>query len=189
VTSGERLFAALVLPPDVVADLTALADRQRGSPLAPAGLRWSAPDRMHLTVVFLGHVDPIRRPGLERRLGRAAARAAPLRLRVSGGGRFGSQVLWAGIAGDVDALRRLARAAVAAARREGLTVEDRRYRPHLTLARSGAGADLRPLAASLAEHSGPAWTADALTLFRSHLGPLPRHEPLAAWPLGAQPGG
>ena len=89
---------------------------------------------------------------------------------------------------DVDRLRRLAASVTAAARRCGIAVDDRPYRPHLTLARGRDGTDLRPLVAALAEFVGSRWTADALHLVRSRLGAGPGgaalHEVVETWPLG-----
>jgi 2'-5' RNA ligase len=77
----------------------------------------------------------------------------------------------------------------AAGRRTGLEVEDRPYRPHLTLARARTGADLRPAVAVANAFAGVGWTADEIELVRSRLGKGPgrraAHETLRSWPLGA----
>jgi RNA 2',3'-cyclic 3'-phosphodiesterase len=75
----------------------------------------------------------------------------------------------------------------AAARRAHVDVEDRPYRPHLTLARGREGADLRPVVDVLAGFAGRTWTAGELHLVRSHLGAGPertsRYETLTSWAL------
>ena len=85
-------------------------------------------------------------------------------------------------------LHRLADSVTAAARRTGIAVDDRPYRPHLTLARGREGADLRPAVAALSGFAGSPWTADALHLVRSRLGAGPggtaAHEIVEMWPLG-----
>ncbi len=87
-----------------------------------------------------------------------------------------------------EGLRRLAASVAAAARRSGIPVDDRPYRPHLTLARARDRADLRPAVAALGTFAGSPWTPDALHLVRSRLGAGPggtaAHEVLATWPLG-----
>lgn len=189
-----RLFVALVPPPEAVADLAAAVGAVREQ--HPA-LRWVPPERWHLTLAFYGEVPEQRVADLGRRVERAAGRSPAARLQLAGAGRFGSQVLWAGVAGDVDVVSRLAASAGAAGRRVGADVEDRPYRPHLTLARTrrpaggaarGAGrgpdADLRPAVAALAGHRGREWTASAVRLVRSHLGPEPSYEVLLTAPLG-----
>ena len=110
-------------------------------------------------------------------------------LRLAGSGRFGSRgrplVAWAGLAGDVEPLTELAERLAAAARSQRLPVEDRPFRAHLTLGRwrprAPADGDLLD---HLAGYRGPAWPVEELQLLRSHLGPAPRYEPLAAWPVG-----
>jgi RNA 2',3'-cyclic 3'-phosphodiesterase len=179
-----RLFVAVTPPPEAIDELHSATARLH-SPRSE--LRWTRPEQWHLTLVFLGEVDDAARADLTVRLGRTAARHPPVRLALLGAGRFGARVLWTRVVGDVDALRRLAASARAAARRAGLVVEDRPYRPHLTLARGREGADLRPAVDALAGFAGSAWTASELHLVRSRLGAGPdrtsRYELVTSWPL------
>jgi 2'-5' RNA ligase len=181
-----RLFVALWPPEQVVEELAGAIARVR--PLEQ-DLRWTTPEQWHLTLVFLGEVSEERLPELSRRLARAAQAHPVLSLHFAGGGRFGDRVLWTRVEGDREPLRRLAASASAAARRTGLDVEDRPYRPHLTLARNTGGAHLRPLVAALAAYTGTAWTADQLHLVRSRLGQGPgrkaAYDTVAHWPLRA----
>jgi 2'-5' RNA ligase len=184
-----RLFVALTPPPDAVSELREAAAAVSGLP----ALRWTRPDQWHLTLAFLGEVDDQALLDLAERLGRAAARHGPLTLALQGAGRFGNRVLWTRVNGDVEALRRLAASVRAAARRARLAVEDRPYRPHLTLARGREGADLRPAVDALDGFTGSPWTAAELNLVRSWLGSGPErtalHEVLMSWPLGRVSGG
>lgn len=180
-----RLFVALWPPPDVLDDLTTHLEQVRH---AVPGLRWSTREQWHLTLTFIADLDDGRLPELERRLARAASRHTGVTLQFAGAGRFGDRVLFTGIDGDRTALRRLAASTTAAARRTGVPVPDRPYRPHLTLARSRPGTDLRPHVDALDEYQGPRWTASALDLMASHLGAGPggraAYESVARWPLG-----
>jgi 2'-5' RNA ligase len=178
-----RLFVAVELPTAVRDDLDAALPSLRA--VSPEHLRWVPPARWHLTLAFLGEVAEPAADELRERLARAARRHGPTQLTVRGGGRFDGRVLWAGLVGDVDALRRLAQSVAAGARRAGVPVEDRPYRPHLTLARARRPTDLRPLAAGLADYAGPAWQATEIALVHSHLGPEPRYDTLVTWPLGS----
>ncbi len=109
-------------------------------------------------------------------------------LRLAGGGRFGSsrrpQVAWAGLDGDVAPLVDLARRLAAVARSLRLAVEDRPFRPHLTIGRWRPG---RPadgtLVDRLADYRGPAWQVTEVRLLDSHLGAEPRYETVASYPL------
>ncbi|MFZ0324343.1 MAG: RNA 2',3'-cyclic phosphodiesterase [Actinomycetes bacterium] len=176
-----RLFAAVEIPDAARTEL-----KQRCEPLLPgvSGLRVSDPVTWHVTLAFFGDVADSRVDRLVERLRRAATRSAPLALALAGAGRFDGRVLWVGVDGDVEHLSRLAASVAAAGRREGINVEHRRYRPHVTLARSSVPVDLGPVVDELATWRGSAWTVDRLTLFRSDLGPPVRHTAVEAWPLG-----
>jgi 2'-5' RNA ligase len=192
-----RLFVALIPSAAAVRELSTATmplrcpDPSRGA--EPPALRWTRPEQWHLTLAFLGEVDDESGAELARRLARAAARANPLALSLGSAGRFGNRVLWTRVRGDTEALRRLAEAVRAAARRARLPVEDRPYRPHLTLARARTEVDLRPIVASLAEFASSTWTAERLHLVRSELGAGPdgtaRYVSQASWPLGRTLGG
>ncbi len=89
-------------------------------------------------------------------------------------------------------LRLLAERAEAAGRKAGVEREEhRRYRPHLTLARSREEADFAPYVAALDGFEGRGWTVGELCLMRSRLpdsgvpGEQPRYEVHGRWPLGA----
>jgi 2'-5' RNA ligase len=156
---------------------------------APGAPRWSAAQRWHLTLLFLGDVPPDRVPALVEKAAPAVAAAPPMNLRLAGAGRFGSlhrpQVAWAGLAGDVDPLVELARRLTGVAGSLRLAVEERPFRAHLTLGRWRPG---RPadggLVDRLAGYRGPAWPVSEVRLLDSHLGADPRYDALAAWPVG-----
>lgn len=180
-----RLFAAVDPPPPVIAHL---ADRLR--PVHDEQLSWSGSDAWHITLAFYGQVDDARVPELAERLGRAARRYPPMELQLTGSGRFGSAVLWIGVHGDVEPVRRLASSAVAAGRRMGVGRDEARpFRPHVTVARARRRADLRPYVDALQSYEGPLWQATELVLVRSHLGAGPdgraRYELVDTFAFGA----
>jgi len=181
-----RLFIALALPSDSADELDRLL-----TPLRPAwpGLRWTGRDAWHLTLAFLGEVDEGHLGNLTGRLGGASAHHSPLSLWLAGAGAFPARgrarVLWTGVKGDRRGLARLARSVAGVARKAGvpLAEEERRYRPHLTLARCRAPVDVRPLVEELAGFHGTPWVANEFHLIRSRLGAQPRYETLGTWRL------
>jgi 2'-5' RNA ligase len=176
-----RLFVSLDVPRAALDHLDRAVEPVRHQ---HADVRWIPVTRWHVTVAFLGDVDESALERLDERLARAAARHAPTTLAFVGAGRFGSRVLWAGVAGDREELRGLARSVAAASRRAGVAVEERVHRPHLTLARSRTSSlDLRPLVDALSSYEGPTWPCAQIHLVRSHLGPAPRYDVLRSWPL------
>ena len=179
-----RLFVAVVPPEEALAHLANAVERVR--PLEPA-LRWAEPQRWHLTLAFLGEVGEEVLPELSERLARAAARHPAHRLALEGAGRFGQRVLWVGVGRDAGLLPPLAASVAAAARRCGIAMEERPYRPHVTVARARERTrpDLRPLVTALAPYAGPPFPVDRIVLVRSHLGPRPSYDDVASWPLDA----
>lgn len=157
----------------------------RGSPGEP---RWIPSGRWHLTLLFLGTVPADRLPLLETAAASAVAAVPPMTLRLSGGGQFGSprrpQVLWVGLDGDVGPLTDLARGLVEVARSLGLPVEERPFRAHLTVGRWRPRQEAdATMPSRLAGYRGPAWPVSEVRLLQSHLGPDPRYESLATWPV------
>jgi len=184
-----RLFVALLPPGEVLAELEAAVAPLRAD---WPDLRWAGQDRWHVTLAFLGEVADTRLDRLRERLARAAGRHHELRLRIGQGGAFPSaaraRVLCAHVEGEPEALsglRVLASSVAAGARRAGAPPPDegRRYRPHVTLARSKRPADLSGLTEALGGYRGPAWSATHVDLVRSHTGPRPQYQTIGSWPL------
>jgi RNA 2',3'-cyclic 3'-phosphodiesterase len=181
-----RLFVGLAPPPAVLDDLDAVC-----APLRPVrgDLRWTSRELWHITLAFLGEVGEENLTRLLPRLERAARRHLAFELNLAGAGAFPSQtranVLWSGLSGDRKALGELAMSVGAGARRAGAPPPDeRRYWPHLTLARCRMPADVRSLVAGLSGYRGPSWTAEEIYLIRSTLGgDQPRYEALYTWKL------
>ena len=191
-----RLFVAVYPPADAVADLTARMARLRVGAASAAGInvRLADPAHLHVTLAFLGDVEADRLIEVESVLGLAAetlrdVRGSSPRLRLGGGGRFGRDrftVLWVDLLGEVEALHVLGRLIRLGLRRARLPHDDKPFRPHLTIARPGDRIDHADVEAdreALADYTGPEWPATELVLVRSHPGPNPTYDRLAAWPL------
>jgi RNA 2',3'-cyclic 3'-phosphodiesterase len=180
-----RLFVAVELPKSVRGHLESGTASLRAS---MDGWRWTPPAQWHLTLAFLGEVPDARVAELTRRMGMAARRHRPFDLELSGLGAFNSprraRILWVGVGGDRDALTRLADSVSAGARRAKIALEERRYRPHMTLGRCRTPVDVRERLEAAGEYAGPAWTVGEFTLVRSRLGRVVRHEILERFALG-----
>ena len=197
-----RLFVAVYPPAEVVADLTEQVGRLRIGAAAASGInvRLADPASVHITLAFLGDVPDDRLPEVTVALDRAAELwrepavrggppSGPVRIRLGGGGRFGRgrfTVLWVGLTGDVPAVHRLGTAIRRELKRSRLPHDWRPFRPHLTVARPGDRvdrADVETDRQTLDGYLGPSWPVTEMVLMRSHLGPRPRYDRLAAWPL------
>ncbi len=154
-----------------------------------AGLRWAHPEAWHVTLAFLGSIEPASVPGLIERLGTVAARHRATTLTTGGLGAFPSparaHVAWYGITDGDGALALLASDLASA-----LELDDpRALRPHVTLARArGEPVDLCSWLASASAPDGQL-TVDRVELMRSHLGRgAARYETLAAIKTGVPAG-
>ncbi len=194
-----RLFCALELPPELLAELAELQAQFKAA--TPRGsVRWTRPQGMHLTLKFYGDVAAERVPDLKAGLQRAAAAAAPIALTVQGLGVFPNpiqpQVLWAGLQGDLEPMARLATQVEAEGAALGFAPEKRPFVPHLTLGR--VRANLRP-ADQVALMAFVEQTqqqplghlrADRLSLMASELRPMGAvYDKLFSVPLGQGPAG
>lgn len=123
-----RLFVALALP-DLVADGMALI--QSGVP----GARWQTRDQLHLTLRFVGDVDGRDASAIDDAL--SVIEVPRFTLQLKGVGEFGGKTphaLWAGVA-DKEPVAFLQRKIETALQRIGLEAEQRKFIPHVTLAR------------------------------------------------------
>jgi RNA 2',3'-cyclic 3'-phosphodiesterase len=168
---GVRLFVAVFPPEEARSDLRRrLAGGLRTGRLTPI-------DRWHITLHFLGEVPDERRAEIENALDTVPMRGERPRLRLAGGGSFGtdrSTAQWAGVEGDVDAL-----AALHDAVTDALGADRTTLIPHLTVGYARGNA----VCNALDGYAGPEWTADELVLVRSHFGQGGGYENLRAWPI------
>ncbi|MBU1694440.1 MAG: RNA 2',3'-cyclic phosphodiesterase [Verrucomicrobia bacterium] len=131
-----RAFIALDISDEVRAALDHL---QHDLKKSEARVGWVAPDRIHLTLVFLGDIFVAQAEGLARALDAIASNGVPFSFEVSATGTFGPpaspRVVWAGVeepSGTLAALQASVAEAVAAL---GFRIEARPFHPHLTLGR------------------------------------------------------
>jgi len=123
-----RLFVALALPDEVADGLVTL---QGGIP----GARWSRREQLHLTLRFIGEVDGRDAAAIDDAL--AFIRAPRFTLELKGVGEFGGKnprALWTGVR-DEAPVAHLQRKVESAVQRVGMPPEERKFSPHVTLAR------------------------------------------------------
>jgi len=190
-----RLFVGITPTAEALAHAAGAVDRIAST---TPDLRWVSPQRWHVTLAFLGEVDPDPVPGLTAHLDELAARQEPLAgLRLEGAGTFRG-VLWLGVTDPAGALwsksatgwpfpteerlGALARAVQRSVRDAHIAVAHRPWRAHLTIARWRPSPE-RDTAAhkaveALADYSGPHFDLHEIRLVHSITGPSPRYEDL-----------
>lgn len=194
-TDPVRLFIAVELPTAVLAALTALQKRLKTLDRERA-IRWSAAEGVHLTLKFLGETTPDRIPAIVTDLEQAVGGKTPFDLSMTGVGCFPNlqrpRVVWAGLRGEMGALRRLQEAVEEHIAPLGYPTEARAFSPHLTLGRArreastGAlaafGKHIEQIGAETTESAN--WRVEAVSLMRSDLKPSGAiHTRLAHVPL------
>lgn len=163
---GLRLFIAIECPEEVKTGLeTSMAQARR---ICARG-KFSRRENLHLTLVFLGQV-PASRVG-EIAAAMDACAVPPFPITIGPLGRFrrrDGDTLWRQISAD-DSLTLLQSHLTTLLREKGFPLEDRSFRPHLTIARRAAleaGSKLSDLSAAMPDLS---FTVDGMTLMRSEL--------------------
>lgn len=155
-----RLFVGIALPPELKLRLSLLA---AGLP----GARWVDPGNYHLTVRFVGAVDEGMASDIDAAL--ESLQAPRFALQLAGIGHFGTRMVWVGVERN-PALHHLHDKIERALARLGFGPEERRYSPHVTLARLKGTAGAR-LQAYLSEHSlfrAEPFTVDRFSLVASY---------------------
>lgn len=188
-----RLFVAIELGERALQALGTLQTQLRQNGLVARDLRWVRPEGVHLTLRFLGEVDARRLADIESALAQAVRGVSPHRLTLGRLGTFGSKgaprVLWVDLQGDLETLRALQERVEDQIGPLGFPREDRRFSPHLTLARvrlESARSVAESLAQAIACVPVPEAEIDSreVSLMRSRLGKGGTvYTRLAAFPL------
>lgn len=159
-----RLFVAVEIPPSVRAAVDAAVAPVRA---AAPGLRWVAPERYHLTLVFLGAVEEELVTALGETVREACHGMQAFELSLDGTvGTFGRRVLWAGLRDSPQLVELASRVTAAVRRVVALPDEDRAFSAHLTLARAGREKVRSALLDAVAVPP-VAWTVDRVVLMKS----------------------
>jgi RNA 2',3'-cyclic 3'-phosphodiesterase len=162
---------------DVQATVSGAVDElsRRVAQSAPhARVTWVKPAHLHLTLRFIGEADAALGEKIRGALNQRIVAPAFL-LTIKGIGTFPPRrpprVIWAGIAGGLEALRAVERELRARLDRLLPSVDERDFHPHVTLGRVKNPAGLRPavLLDGLTDAAFGVVPVGAVTLFESRL--------------------
>jgi 2'-5' RNA ligase len=195
-----RCFIGLPLPESWQEGLARVTQRLSGE--LRSRINWTRPGNGHLTLKFVGAVDPLRLPDLRLALG--AVIFAPFAVAVGQAGVFPAsssaagvpagqaspRALWAGLRLGGPECARLAAKIDQALTPLGFVPEPRPFTAHLTLGRvkeAAKGEDWALPARAVADESWPVAEVCCFVLWQSVLGPGgPQYSRLAEFPAQAK---
>ncbi|HWS86913.1 MAG TPA: RNA 2',3'-cyclic phosphodiesterase [Pyrinomonadaceae bacterium] len=171
-----RLFCAVELPNEIRAAAAAHAARLRRD-FPDARASWARPEGLHITLKFVGEVEPARVEDLSRAAGAAVEGSKTFRLSIEESGTFpprgAARVLWLGVKDSSNQLAQLQRRLEQECEAAGFPREPRAFKPHLTLARLRTPKDAHALSEAHRHTTfGPFdFEVNELLVIRSELGP------------------
>ena len=174
-----RLFIAVRPPEDALAAVASAREALRERTGLEA-VRWVRDENLHVTLAFLGDTDSTRIDELVDAMERAAAAAGPIGLELAAPGAFPNlrrpRTLWVGVTDRDGALGRLERDLRAALVDLGYELDEKPFRPHITIGYVRKRTDptqRRAIGDAVGEENPPhrAFRADELVLVKSTLGP------------------
>jgi 2'-5' RNA ligase len=190
-----RTFIAVEIPPSVQQELARIQERLKQGRLP---VRWVAPEKVHLTLKFLGEISPEQVTAVGEATARVAADSQPFDLEAVGIGVFPNvrrpRVVWVGVEGDLGVLRRLQAYLETALAGLGFSPERRPFSAHLTMGRvrrrtsPGDARHVGEVVTGLQVSSLGRWRVDEIVVVRSDLRPTgPIYTPQRVASLGTAP--
>jgi len=170
-----RIFLAIELSSGIRGKISSL--QQELKKILPP-INWVRPESIHLTLKFLGYVEPSRISQLLLALEPIGAKQHGFSIEVQGVGVFPQvkhpRILWVGVSAKTHALQELVLEIEAALEPLGFPPEEKPYHPHLTLARikrdnAIVGSALLENGVLEREQHLGTLSVDRLTLFESDL--------------------
>jgi 2'-5' RNA ligase len=131
----KRIFIAVKVEPEET--LMKMLSSFR-SVLSRESIKWTNPDNLHITLAFLGNTEDDLITAISGMLSEKCERSGRFELTVRGSGVFKSlkdpRVIWIGI-GHSEELQRLNTLIKNGLAGTGIKLEDRPFKPHLTIGR------------------------------------------------------
>ena len=170
-----RTFIAMELPDSIKSLLEQVQQELKKLRLAA---RWVRPQNIHLTLKFLGNINPGDIEKIGGAMADAAGDSAPITLTVGGIGFFPGikrpRVIWVGLGGQTDALRNFQRKLASRLASIGLPSDKKSFKAHLTLGRIRQAVNPNILSQIIRDYSDLGnlkFSVDRIILFQSDLKP------------------
>ncbi len=172
-----RAFIAIELPDELIEKLGVIQDKLIEKSFKTGDISWPKPENIHLTLKFLGDIDPEKVEEIQTALQKAAEDIPPFQLSAGGIGAFpdlkAPRIIWVGIK-ESEGLARLQKNIDARLVESGFEKENRPFQPHLTLCRiksHSAGRTIGKAAEALDHGGDTVFKIETFVLFKSELSP------------------
>ena len=170
-----RSFLAIELPEPILRKIEEVeADLKSAHP----DVRWVSPEKIHLTLKFFGNIEESRIDSIFKSIEEPVRSTQPFSLKVQGVGAFPStkspRVIWMGLVNGSEILTSFQKEIEAQLEKIGFQLEDRRFRPHLTLGRVKSSRGKDDLAQRMEKHKEGEFgdfQVERVILFKSDLKP------------------
>ena len=170
-----RCFVAIEIPETIQNQLARIQGTLRNQ-IEKAS--WVKPGNIHLTLKFLGDVDPEDLASIGERIEEAAIRRRSFSLRIGGLGAFPNfvrpRVIWTGVKTGGEHVCALAQDINVALSYCGFAHDSKKFNPHLTIARLKERIDLRPYTNQYRQYDrihGAEMSVKTISLIQSQLHP------------------
>ena len=171
----KRIFIAIDIS-DETREAAANYIKRMTEEFPNAPVKWERPEKLHLTIKFLGSTKEQVIPDVIDLVSQNAQSCHPFEISIGGTGAFPSaknpRILWFGIGEPTGALKDLAEQIDKDCAALGFESETRAFKPHLTLARIRDPRHAGEIGtAHAANEFGPfRFMCDRLVIYESHLG-------------------
>ncbi len=168
-----RCFIAIEIPEPIQNRLVRIQEMLRNQ-IQKAS--WVKPSNIHLTLKFLGDINPENIESIGKVVEEIASRHYSFSLHIGGVGAFPNlarpRVIWAGVRVGAEHASALAQDINLALSRHGFPLETKKFNPHLTIGRLREKVNLKPYANQYRQYdsiNGAEMTVGAISLIRSQL--------------------
>ena len=170
-----RCFIAIEIPETIQNQLARIQATLRNQ-IQKAS--WVKPGNIHLTLKFLGDVDPDDLESIGEAIERVASRHRNFSLHIGGLGAFPNlarpRVMWTGVKAGGERVAALAQDINVALGDCGFPIDTKRFNPHLTIARLKERINLRPYTNQYHQYDridGAEMSVKTISLIQSQLHP------------------
>jgi 2'-5' RNA ligase len=186
-----RSFLAIELPEPI---LRKIGEVQGDLKSAHAGVGWTNPEKIHLTLKFFGNIEESRIDFIFKSIEEPIRKTLPFSLKVRGVGAFphlkNPRVIWIGLVDEREVLTSLQKQIETQLEKVGFQPENRPFHPHLTLGRMKLSRGKEGLVGRMERHREEDFgdfQVERVVLFKSDLKPSgPIYTPLRELRLGGR---